>query len=270
MRLRRAVVLFTSPEPPSATRVASLERALFGGLGQLSTEMERLARLEAPGIDSLDPMLLRRFVSEQGVWRIEVMPRDGTGQLSFAAAIRRVVPEAAGEPMVSLSRNEIIHHETVLAMAMALALVVFLVLAALRNVTAWVLSLAPAAAFITLTAAVTVLLGVSLNASMLAGISAAIAVLIASSMRVAEHLSARSRSPATFGMALRAAILPLLALAAAVGPLALSSRPSVAEVGGALAMLLVLAAVLVVVLVPAMGRWFDAMQGHRPRRSRRR
>ena len=60
--------------------------------------MERLARIEAPGIDSLDPRLLRRFVSEQGVWRIEVMPRSGTGQLSFAAAVRRAVPEAAGEP----------------------------------------------------------------------------------------------------------------------------------------------------------------------------
>jgi hypothetical protein len=116
--------------------VSELERALFGGLGQLSALMERLARIEAPGIESLDPRLLRRFVSEQGVWRIEVMPRSGTGQLSFAAAVRRAVPEAAGEPMVSLSRNEIIHHETMLAIMMALALAAFLVLAALRNVTA--------------------------------------------------------------------------------------------------------------------------------------
>jgi len=209
-------------------------------------------------------------VSEQGIWRIELMPRDGIGQLSFAAAMRRVAPQAAGEPMVSLSRNEIIHHETVLAMAMALALVAFLVLAALRNVTAWALSLAPAAAFITLTAAVTVLLGISLNASLLAGLSAAIAVLIGSSMRMADHLSTRPRSPAALGMVLRAAVLPLLALAVAVAPLALSSRPSVAEVGAALAMLLVLAALLAIIMVPAMARWFDAMAGHHPRRRSRR
>ena len=270
MRLRRAVVLFTAPEPPSATRVASLERALFGGLGQLSIEMERLARLEAPGIDSLDPRLLRRFVSEQGVWRIEVMPRNSTGQLSFAAAVRRVVPEAAGEPMVSLTRNEIIHHETVLAMMMALALAAFLLLAALRNVTAWALSLAPAAAFITLTAAVTVLLEISLNASMLVGLSAAIAVLIASSMRVAVHLVARPGSSAGSGLALRAALLPPVALAAAVGPLILSSRPSVAEVGATLALLLVMAALLVIVLVPALARWLDTMAGRHPRRRYRR
>ena len=40
------------------------------------------------------------------------------------------------------------------------------------------------------------------------------------------------RPAAAFGVPLRAALLPPLALAGAVGPLALSSRPSVAEVGG--------------------------------------
>ena len=270
MRLRRAVVLFTAPEPPPPERVAALERALFGGLGQLSAEMERLGLLEVPGIGSLDPRLLRRFVSDQGMWRIEVMPRNGIGQLSFAASVRRVVPQATGEPMVSLSRNEIIHHETVLALGMALALAALLVLAALRNVTAWIMSLVPAAAFVTLTAAVTVLLEISLNASMLAGLSAALALLIASSMRMADHLAARPGPASANGMSLRAALLPLITLAAAVAPLALSSRPSVAEVGVALALLLALAALLVAVLVPALARWFDTMAGHQPRTAYRR
>ena len=270
LRLRRAVVLFVSPQPPTPARVAELERALFEGLGQLSMLMERLARIEAPGIDSLDPRLLRRFVSEQGVWRIEVMPRSGTGQLSFAASVRRAVPEAAGEPMVFLSRNEIIHHETMLAMMMASALVAFLVLAALRNVAGWVLALAPAGAFITLAAAVTVLLGISLNAAMLAGLSAAVAVLVASSMRLADDLSAMPRPAAAFGVPLRAALLPPLALAATVGPLALSSRPAVAEVGAALALLLVIAALLSALLVPALARWLATLTGRQPKRLYRR
>jgi hypothetical protein len=270
LRLRRAVVLFMSPQPPTPARVAELERALFEGLGQLSKLTERLARIEAPGIGSLDPRLLRRFVSEQGVWRIEVMPRDGTGPLSFAASVRRAVPDAAGEPMIFLSRNEIIHHETMLAMMMASALVAFLVLAALRNVTGWVLALAPAGAFITLAAAVTVLLGISLNAAMLAGLSAALAVLIASSMRLADELSAVPRHAAAFGVPLRAALLPPLVLAATVGPLALSSRPAVAEVGAALALLLVIAALLSSLLVPALARWFSTLMGRQPKRLYRR
>ncbi len=269
LRLRRAIALFLAPGPPTAARVAELERSLFGGLGQLSALAERLAKLEAPAVGSLDPRLLRRFVSEQGVWRIEVMPRSGTGELSFAAALRRAVPEASGEPLVSLARNEIIHHETVLALATALALAAFLVLASLRNVTAWVLSLAPAAAFITLTAAVAVTLGISLNAPMLAGLSAALAVLVTSSMRVANQLNGPAAQAGGFAMSIRAALLPPLALAAAVGPLALSSRPSVAEVGAALAMLLLIAALLSILLVPAMARWLDTLMGGAPKRPHR-
>jgi hypothetical protein len=270
LRLRRAVVLFTSPQPPAPARVAELERSLFGGLGKLSMLTERLAQMDPPGIGGLDPRLLRRFVSEQGIWRIEVMPRSATGLLSFAAALRRAVPEAAGEPIVSLSRNEIIHHETILALAMAMALAAFLVLAALRNVTAWFLTFVPAAAFFTLTAAITVLLGISLNASMLAGLTATLGLLIASSMRLADRLPARQGPAATDGISLRAALLPPLTLAGVVGPLALSSRPSVAEVGGALALLLLIAAFLALILVPTLARWLGALADRQPFRLSRR
>jgi hypothetical protein len=143
------------------------------------------------------------------------------------------------------------------------------VLAALRNVVAWVLSLAPAAAFVTLAAAVIVQFGISLNAAMLAGLSAAFAVVIASAMRVADHLSSRPAISA-IGPPLRAALLPPLALAGAVGPLALSSRPAVAEVGGVLALLLVVAGLLVSLLVPAMSRWIDTLAALRPGRAWRR
>ena len=265
LRLRRAVALFMSPQPPAAERVAALERALFGGLGDLSALTERLSRLQAPGTDSLDPRLLRRFVSEQGVWRIEVMPRSGAGQLSFPAAVRRTVPEAAGEPLAFLAGNEIIHRETALALATALPLAAILMLAALRNVAAWGLSLAPAAAFMTLAAAIIVQFGISLNAAMLAGLSATVAVVIASAMRVADHLSSKPALSA-LGPPLRAALLPPLALAGAVGPLALSSRPVVAEAGAVLALLLVVAALLVGLLVPALSRWLGSLPPRQPSR----
>ena len=265
LRLRRSLMLFMAPTPPDLARVAELERSLFGGLGQLSALTEQLARLDVPTVASLDPRLLRRFVSEQGIWRIEVMPREGIGELSFAAAIRRVVPQAAGEPLVSLARNEVIHHETIMALAVGLALAAFIALAALRSVTAWIITLVPTAAFITLSAAVGVIFHISINSSMLAGLSAAIAVLMVCGMRVAGQLVDPSRPSGGFRLSLRAAFLPPLALAGAVAPLAVSSRPSVAEVGGGLALLLLVVAVLNIMLVPAMARWIDTLMGRSPR-----
>ena len=96
LRLRRAVNLFANPQQPTPGRVEALEQALFGSLGTLSLTAQRLARLRQPGVEDLDPQLLRRFVSGEGNWRVEVMPRTGTGTLSFAAAMRRAVPAAVG------------------------------------------------------------------------------------------------------------------------------------------------------------------------------
>lgn len=268
LRLRRAAELYAGAEPVTAQRAAALDRALFGGLAQLSATAQRLAAIEAPGVKDLDPRLLARFVSPQGLWRVEVMPRGGTGELSFAAALRRTVPEATGEPLVSLARNEIIHHETVVALGTALAAVALILLIALRNAAAWAFTLVPAAAFITLTAAVTASLGISLNAAMLAGLSAAAAVVVASAMIMAIQATG-GREAGPLAPALRAALLPPLALAGAVGPLALSSRPAVAELGTGLAMLLAAAALLGILLVPAMARWVKGLMRRAPKRQRR-
>ncbi len=263
LRLRRAMELFVAPEPPGAQRVAELEKSLFGGLGAVSAVAQRLANLQAPGVADLDPQLLRRFVAPDGVWRIEVMPRSGTGELSFAAALRRAVPQSAGEPVVSLVRNEMIHHEAILALSSALVAAAILVLAMLRSLRGLVLSLVPAAALITLTAAVVVLLDISLNAAMLAGLSAAVAVLIACSMLVAGRLRG-GQSPVGHSLPLRAVLLPPLTLAGATAPLVISSRPAVAELGASLAMLLLIVALLIVLVVPALARWLDMLADPSP------
>lgn len=265
LRLRRAVELLIMPEPPTGEALTELERALFGGLSQLSVLVGQLAQLEPPQVKDLDPRLLRRFVAEDGTWRIEVMPRSGTGELSFAASLRRAVPEAAGEPLVSLARNEIVHRQSLLALATALVGLAVLVFLTLRDLRAWALSLVPAGAFLTITAAVTVTLGIGLTAVMLASISAALAVLVASAMRVAFHLSDAGQHAGGEGLARRAASLPPVALAGAVAPLALSSRPAVAELGISLGLLLLVVALLSLILVPALDRWTGALARRRPR-----
>jgi hypothetical protein len=262
LRLRRAVNLFANPEPPTEARVAALEDALFSGLGDLSRASEKLAKLAEPRIGDLDPLLQQRFVAPDGIWRVEVMPKTDVGLLSFAAAVRRVVPAASGEPVIALVRNEIIHHETLLALATAFVAVTILVLAVLKNVTGWVLSLAPVSAFVTLTAAATVLMDVGLNAAMLAGGSAVAAVLIACSMVAAEHLTAPAKPGRNLqSTAMRAALLPPVVLAGAVAPLAISSRPAVAELGAVMALMLLTATFLSLLLIPAASRWLRNLTG---------
>ncbi len=255
-RLRTALEGYVNMAPPTATRVLPLEDALFSGLGELTRSAERLAVLKEPEIADLDPGLLHRFVSQSGLWRIEVMPKPGIGSLSFAASIRRTVPQAAGEPIAALARNEIIHHETLLALAAALVGAAILALAALRNLTGFVLSMVPVTAFVTLTAAAAVSFGIVINSAMLAAASAAAAVLICSCVAIAGHLTAATPEDRQLNAtAMRAGLLPPLVLAGAVAPLTISSRAAVAELGGVMAAMLLTAALLCLLLMPPMARW---------------
>jgi hypothetical protein len=167
-------------------------------------------------------------------------------------------------------RNEMIHHEAIIALATALLAAAVLVAVALRSLRGLVLSMAPAGAFITLTAAVTVMLGISLNAAMLAGVSAAIAVLIACSMLVAVRLHGSAAAVQAHLLPLRAVLLPPITLAGAAAPLVISSRPAVAELGASLAMLFLIVALLILLLVPALARWLDQLAQPAPQPVHRR
>lgn len=255
-RLRRAVQQFGTPESLATDRVDRLEMALFGGLADLPAAAARLAALAAPEIGDLEPGLRSRFVSAEGLWRVEVMPRPGTGALSFAAAMRRAHPQAAGEPIAALTRNEIVHHETWLALATAFAATAVIVLAGLRTIGGFLAALLPAACLVTGTAAAAVGLGLVFTSAMLAAASAATALVLCCAMAMAQLLMGeRTAGPTGRGAALRAGLLPLVVMAGAVVPLALSTRPAVRDIGGFMAVTLVLAALLCLVLVPAAVRW---------------
>ena len=58
---------------------------------------------------------------------------------------------------------------------------------------------------------------------------------------------------------MRAGLLPVLVLAGAVAPLAISSRPPVAELGMAMAVMLFLATMLGAVLGPSLLRWLGTI-----------
>lgn len=258
-RLRRAISLFANPDLPSAGRVLALEDALFAGLNRVSGIAGQLASLPAPQLADLDPALRRRFISNDGLWRIEVMPKSETGALSFAAALRKVAPMAAGEPVTALSRNEIAHRETGLAFAAALTGAVLLAVAMLRDLFRWLTILPPVAFFFTLSAAAVSGLGIALNTAMLAALSLIAALSVCSAIILAERNDTSSGYPGS--SALRAGLLPLLVVGAAVAPLAISGQQPIAAFGTVAALFTAIAAAVNALLIPVLGGWLRQALG---------
>ena len=256
-RLRRAIQVYTNPEPPAPGRVAALEDALFSGLGGLTHAANQLAKLNAPAIADLDEGLRRRFVSSSGQWRIEVLPKAGVSRLNFAAAMRKFSTEAAGVPIVALARNEIMHHETAVALAIALAVVAATILLFMRNLWDWILSLVPVLFAISLTSAVIAATGQVLVPSVLA--AAMIAITACLSMSIILVLRARGR-PSVSDTSFRAALLPPLALLATVAPLAISTNPAVAGFGLISTLFLGVGIFVSLIVVTQGSAWMGGLQ----------
>jgi len=253
--LDRAIAHYSAQGPLSPGRVLALNEALFGGLTRLSQTADRLARLPAPRLTDLEPALLRRFVARDGLWRIELMPKPGIRTLNFAAAVRRVIPQAAGEPVVALARNEIMHHEAGLAFAAALTAAMILGFVALRDFAAWLLILLPCGFFYTLSAAAFAGLGAGLTAALLASLSTASALSLAASIVLADGAVQSSGGVALRPLAYRAALLPVIAMIGAVAPLALSANPPVAEFGRLTSVFLIVGLFVNLALVPGTAQW---------------
>ncbi len=255
-RLRRALGLYADPVPPSPGQVLSLEDAIFGGMPRLAQAAGQLAKLSAPQLSDLPPDLRSLYVAGDGLWLVEVMPKPNVSTLNFAAAVRKLMPQASGEPILALVRNEIMHHESGIAFAAALTAAMILGFAALRGIGPWLLTLLPAVFFFTLGGAFMVSLGLALNAAMLAGVCTTAALSIASAILLAEGAGDDHEFDGTArAMAFRASLLPILVLAGTVAPLALSTNPPVAAFGSEITMFLGLAFAINAILVPGSAQW---------------
>ncbi|MFT3986068.1 hypothetical protein [Aestuariivirga sp.] len=252
-RLRSAFAAFTAEPTPPSQRIAELNDALFGGLEDMSAAGRKLGALQAPALGALDPGLLRRFISQDGKWQIEAVAKPGINRLAFAAAMRRVDSEAAGPPIVALARSEILHHETVLALGMALAVAALIALAYLRRrARAWIATLVPVGCLMTLSAAILSATGQTVISSGLAAAVTAISACLSASLILVDF---EAEEP---GAAIRAAVLPVLALLGAVAPLSISSSPAVSAFGLISMLFLALSIILPLLLVPQIMAWTGA------------
>lgn len=230
LRLRRALEVWAAPQTPSAEQIAGLEGALFKGLADLSSEAQRLSTLAAPSIADLDPQLREHYVAADGRWRLEVLPKPGVTSLSFAAAMRKISPGVAGVPVVALARNEIMHHESILALAPAFAVTTLLVMGFVRRFDRAVVALAPVPLALSLASAFLVAGGELIDGPALAALTTAIALGSSAALILALGRLPRAGDPDDLpDPTIRSAMLPLVATLGATAPLALSGNAAIAD-----------------------------------------
>ncbi|MBC8035664.1 MAG: hypothetical protein H7X89_00375 [Rhizobiales bacterium] len=259
-RLRRAFSLYANPELPAPGRVKALEAALFSDLGNLSSTAGQLAGLGAPTLADLDQALRQRFVSANGLWRIEVLPKPGVRRLAFAGAMRKFSAQAAGAPVVALARSEIMHHETAIALAFAFAAAAAAILLYLRDVWDWITSLVPLLFGISLSAAVAAATAQIVLPSAFAAAITAMPLCLSMSILLILWGRQRRESATTTDTSFRAAVLPPLTFLGVAAPLMLSENSPVAAFGQASVLFLAATMAVNFIVVPQASAWADALR----------
>jgi len=244
-----------------ANTLADLERQLVGSLPDQLRDLQRLMKPDTVRLDDLPAPLVRQMVAPDGRARVQVLPRedvsDGRALERFVAAVRAVVPDAAGLAVY------VVEWCRVAWRAMLWALVGGVVCMALFLVVLWrsawdmLLAFFPLALAAVLTCASLVLSGQPFNFAnvivlpMLVGMSVDSGVHLVHRHRTNEQEDVLGTSTA------RAVFYAALTTMLSFGSLAFAPHRGIASIGRLLTIGVALVLLCYVVVLPAVLEWDD-------------
>ncbi len=145
--LRQSLVVMNMPQPASDENLALLEHDMFLQLPGLLQKLAVMAVTEPLDIQTLDVDIAKRYVTGDGRWRLEVIPRDDLGNekalRAFVADVRQLAPNVTGTPVEITGAADVVSNAMKMATIIAFGLVLLVLIPVLRSPVSIVLVLAP-------------------------------------------------------------------------------------------------------------------------------
>jgi hopanoid biosynthesis associated RND transporter like protein HpnN len=255
-RLAAALAAYQAQRTPETD--AALAEDLFRSFPLLLGRLEALLGADYVTPETLPEQMLARYVSPEGVWRVEILPEesldDPAALARFVETVQAIAPEAAGGPMQLLAAGRTVGESmlraTVLA-ALAMGLLAWLATRRLVDTAAILLPLVVGGV---VTAAASVLLDMPFNYANVIVLPLMLGLGVASGVHIA--IRERRAPGAVFATSTpRAVLFSALTTIAAFGTLAVSDHRGTASMGVLLSVSVVAAVGSVLGLTPALMRW---------------
>lgn len=221
-------------------------------------QLRNLLKAEPVTLESLPPDFVKLWKSEDGITRVEVLPRgdpDNNETLrKFASAVLAAAPNAIGGPVSILKSGDTIVKAFIEAGLWALISISILLWLALRRITDVLLTLVPLLVAGAVTLEICVMIGLPLNFANIVALPLLLGVGVA--FKIYYVTAWRSgRTNLLQSSLTRAIFFSALTTATAFGSLWLSSHPGTASMGKLLALSLITTLAAVLLFQPAlMGR----------------
>ncbi|HET7410360.1 MAG TPA: MMPL family transporter, partial [Paracoccaceae bacterium] len=241
-------------------RDATLTEDLFRSFPLLIGRLEAMLAAGYVTEETLPAELSGRYVSPEGIYRVEVLPEknlDSPAEISaFAATVQRVAPEATGGPVQLKAAGETVARAVLMATLLSALATSVLAWITTRRVSDTVAILLPLAIAGAITAAASVLLGMPFNYANVIVLPLMLGLGVDSGVHIA--LRERQMPGAVFATSTpRAVLFSALTTIAAFGTLAVSDHRGTASMGVLLSVALLAAVGSVLGLTPAIMRWMS-------------
>lgn len=241
--------------------LATLEQELVGSLPEQIRDLQRLTKPDHVGLRDLPPTLVRQMLAPDGRARVQVFPRedisDGRALERFVAAVRAVVPDAAGLAVYVVEWCQVAWRSMLWALVAGVVCMAVFLVVLWRSVWDMLLAFFPLALAATLTCASLVVLGEPFNFANVI----VLPMLIGMSVDSGVHLVHRHRSDEEEDVletsTARAVFYAALTTMLSFGTLALAPHRGIASIGALLTIGVGLVLVCYVVVLPAVLEWDD-------------
>lgn len=258
LRLQEAVSRFVPEGNEINTRTAEFDRALFGNLADQLNRLEQALRADSFSVADLPPELLERWIADDGTELLEIVPqeniRDNDAAARFVSAVREVLPEATGLPVVYDEAARVIVTSFRQALTYAVIAIAAILLIFVRSVRDCMIVLIPISCAAIVTAGSTVWVGIPFNFANIIALPLLIGVGVDNAIHMLHRFRNSSSIEATAGSTSLAVFASGLTTIASFGNLAFSTHQGMATMGTLLTIGMIVMMAATLVFLPALLR----------------
>lgn len=242
----------------TASQLQALEQSLLLNLSGRLQALTMALTANPVTIRDIPDVLLRRWLSPGGWYRIEILPRDDLNaepaKRAFVEQVRAEAPMLIGDPVIQLEAGDAVVTAFIEAFSLALAVITLLLLILLRSLRDTLTALAPLLLAALLTAAATVILNIPFNFANIIALPLLLGIGVDNSIHMLYryHHALPGNGLLLRTSTARAILVSALTTICSIGNLAFSAHLGTASMGLLLAVGITISLLCALVLLPGL------------------
>jgi len=266
-------MLSSQPEETQQTILMALDSDLLGTLPATLDLLQTTLAATPISMQSIPARLSQRWLSDSGLYRIEVVPKDDIGDIDklrrFVSQVQTIAPNATGAPVFILAAGDAVIRAFIQAFAIALVLIFLLLLLLLRSLPDTLLILLPLLLAALFTAAGAVILDIPFNFANVIALPLLLGIGVDNGIHMVQRfrhmqpdLQANHRPTDSHQLlhssTSKAVVLSALTTICSFGALSFSPHQGTADMGQLLTLGVIIILICTLAVLPAFLQWQPA------------